>query len=104
MEARGKFQTIWQYQVRDECIAQFKEVYAADGDWAKLFSGVPGYVKTELIQDCDHQNRFITIDYWESREAFLNLRRKVGPRYRDLDIRTERLTVSEIHLGYFTEL
>lgn len=104
MDSHKKFRTIWEFQVRDECIAQFKEVYAADGDWAKLFSMIPGYLATELIQDCDHQSRFVTIDYWESREDFLNLRRKVGPQYRDLDIRTEQFTVSERHLGYFTEI
>jgi len=102
MESKKKFQTIWEYHVKDEYIPFFKEVYAPDGDWANLFSRIPGYVKTELIQDCDQQNRFVTIDYWESREDFLNLRRKVGPEYRDLDIRTEQLTLSEKHLGYFT--
>ena len=101
METQKNFQTIWEYHVMDEHIAQFKQIYAADGDWVKLFSKFPGFLKTELIQDCDHNNRFITIDYWMSRGDFLNMRGKIGPEYQELDIRTEKFMLSENHLGYF---
>lgn len=92
---------MWEYLVKDEYLTQFRKVYAADGTWTQLFRTMPGYLKTELIQDCDRQHRFITIDYWESRCDFLNMRHKIGAEYRDLDIRTEDYTESERHLGYF---
>lgn len=101
MEPEKHFQTIWEYHVREEHLMQFKEVYGAEGAWVQLFSELPGYLKTELIQDCDHQNRFITIDYWESRDDFINMRDKLGREYRDLDIRSEEYMESESHLGYF---
>lgn len=97
----GKFCTVWEYRVRDEFLPQFKEVYASDGDWVKLFNKTRGFIKTELIQDVRDNNRFITIDYWDSRSDFMNMREQAGPEYQDLDIRTEKFTISETHLGYF---
>ena len=101
MESRGYFQTIWEYRVRDEYLARFEQVYATDGAWVRLFSTVPGYLRTELIRDCEHRNRFITIDYWRSRDDFLRMREEAGPEYRALDIETEVFLQSERHLGYF---
>lgn len=104
MPSLGKFCTVWEYQVREEFLPQFKEVYASDGDWVKLFTRAHGFIKTKLIQDVRDNNRFITIDYWESRSDFINMRDQSGPEYQDLDIRTEKYTVSETHLGYFQDV
>lgn len=101
MASQKAFRTIWEYQVRDECISEFKEVYASDGDWVKLFSKSHGYIKTELIQDINDQNRFITIDYWDSHADFMEMKRNAESEYQDLDKKTDKFTLSENHLGFF---
>lgn len=102
MTSQSKFQSIWEYEVRDSFRAEFIEAYDSNGLWAKLFGQCKGYLKTELIEDLNQQNRFITIDYWQSHSAFSVMKNTVTDDYKKLDAQCEAYTHSENHIGFFS--
>lgn len=61
---------IWQFQVTPGHVAEFERHYGPDGSWVKLFEQAAGYRGTVLLRDRAHPLRYITIDTWESIEAY----------------------------------
>ena len=98
------FVYLWAYRVLPECLDAFQEIYGPEGSWVELFRLAPGYLDTQLLQDRNESDRFITIDRWESEEAFVSFRARFAREFDDLDRTGERLTVGETALGEFRPL
>ena len=94
---------IWDFQVRPGCEAVFLEHYGADGSWARLFRRAEGFIETALLQDRTAERRYLTIDRWQSAEAYEAFRRQFAAQYGELDRQCETLTVSERCIGAFDE-
>jgi heme-degrading monooxygenase HmoA len=92
---------IWEYRVSPENIEAFRAAYGPDGPWVRLFTGQPGHLRTELLQDRDDPGRFVTIDHWASRDDFETFDRARRAEFASLDGECERLTESERRLGEF---
>lgn len=95
------FVYIWEYEVAPEHVGEFERLYGPDGDWARLFRRHPGYLRTELHRDLGRPRRYVTVDYWGSRQARDELRTRFEREWEELDARGERLSVAESHLGDF---
>jgi len=95
---------VWSYVVRPECLSAFRTAYGPEGDWVRLFRRDPEYVRTTLLGDRDNPTRFMTIDFWASREACLSFRERFRGEFETLDKRFDQLTVHESHLGDFEVL
>ena len=67
---------VWSYVVRPECLSAFRTAYGTDGDWVRLFRRDPEYVRTNFLGDRDNPTRFMTIDFWTNREAYLSFRER----------------------------
>ena len=91
----------WEFVVRPSCVAEFERIYGSDGDWARLFRRAPGYRCTELHRDRTQPTRFLTLDFWDSREACDRFRRAHAEEYAALDARCEALTEREREIGRF---
>ena len=61
---------LWEYRVRPGAEAQFREYYGPNGHWAKLFRRASGYLGTALYHDREQADRYLTMDFWESEDAF----------------------------------
>lgn len=68
------------------------------------FRQASGYIETLLLQDRSSALRYITIDRWQSEEAYRALRAMYARRYDELDRERQKLTIREILLGEFGEL
>lgn len=101
MNSEKGIQTIWEYEVRSNHIAQFQNTYVPNGNWVRLFQKCPGYLKTELKRNLDTPNRFLTVDYWQSYSDFSSMKLIIADEYRILDKLCEVYTLSENHLGVF---
>ncbi|MBN4081200.1 hypothetical protein JYT44_02425 [Caldithrix abyssi] len=101
MNSTTELQSIWEYIVPNEYLTDFIKTYSPDGDWVKLFQQCQGYIKTELIRDIYQPDRFITIDFWQSHNAFSAMKETIGDEYKKLDKHCEAFTSSENHLGFF---
>ncbi len=95
---------VWSYVVRPECLPAFRTAYGPDGDWVRLFQRDPEYIRTNFLGDLENPARFMTIDFWTSREACLSFRDRFRSEFEALDKSCDRLTVQESHLGDFEVL
>jgi len=92
---------LWEFRVAPARRDRFEAAYAPDGDWVELFSQAPGYRGTQLLHSADEAGRYVTIDRWDSREAFLAFKRAHAEAYCRLDRQCEPLTLSEKPIGAF---
>jgi len=63
----------------------------------------PGYIETLLLREPANPLRFITIDRWESLEAYQSFRSRFCHEYAELDERRQHLTTKETLLGEYDE-
>ena len=96
-----RFAYIWEYIVKEEYLDDFKQVYGADGDWVKLFKKAEGYHFSELHQDISNPNRFVSVDYWNSRADRDSFQKQFSEEYKILDKRCEKFTIQEKPIGDF---
>ncbi|WP_162374458.1 putative quinol monooxygenase [Pseudoxanthomonas sangjuensis] len=95
------FVAVWEFEVREECIAEFVALYGGDGEWAALFRKHAGYLDTELLRDAGNPTRFLTIDRWTSQAAYDDFLASAKPDYAAIDALGEAFTVSERLVGRF---
>lgn len=95
---------VWEFRVRDQQLASFVAAYGPEGHWVQLFRRASGYLRTELFRDLDDPARFVTVDYWTSREAALELRVRFRNEFEALDAQGEEYTLEERQLGEFEVL
>ena len=85
-------------QTRGRC--GFREHYGPDGHWVRLFRRAAGYIGTELYQDRKEPRRYLTIDHWESLDAYDRFRQRFAAEFDAMDRRCEAFTESESELGH----
>jgi heme-degrading monooxygenase HmoA len=95
------FVRIWQFRARPDKAAEFRAVYGPLGEWAALFRGRPGYVGTELLESTSEPTAYVTLDRWESAEAWEGFLRIWAKEYAALDRRCEALVLDEEEVGAF---
>lgn len=95
MISKPGFAYIWEYRVRPGRGRDFEEAYGAGGPWVALFERAPGYRRTELYRIRRAVDRYLTIDYWVSREAWQAFRETFSAEFEALDARCEELTIEE---------
>src|SRR5579864_3209629 len=92
---------VWEFIIRAERAGEFEAIYGPQGDWAQLFAKAEGYRETQLLRDTSNPSRYVTLDFWTSREAYEGFRREHEREYLALDERCERLTLKEHKWGEF---
>ena len=95
------FAYLWEYLVRDDHVDEFRLIYGPHGKWVELFSQSNGYMETELHRDITNPSRFLTIDYWVSKEARDQFQEQFASDFAALDKTCEALTVEEHFVGDF---
>jgi heme-degrading monooxygenase HmoA len=95
------FLIIWEFLVKPGCEAEFERAYGPAGDWSALFRRGRGYLGTELLRDERLPRRYITIDRWDTPEAYHAFQTAHRQAYEAVDAHCEDLTESETELGLF---
>jgi len=96
------FVIVWQFEVTEEQTTGFEAAYSADGSWARLFRHSAEYLGTELLRDAYVPGRYLTIDRWQSEDAFRAFRKQHDADYEALDRACDALTASEQRVGAFS--
>jgi quinol monooxygenase YgiN len=99
-----RYLAIWQFQVKNDCVADFERIYGPNGLWAQLFRQSSEYLGTELVRDLDRSGKYLTIDRWTSREALQKFKRQFAVEYAALDKTCDQLTASEDLVGDFESI
>ena len=100
MAAAG-FTTLWEFTVLEARQREFESRYGPDGDWVQLFRRAAGYIGSELLQDRADPLRYLTVDRWQSLEAWRDFRSRFAAEYERLDRELEGLATREAPLGEF---
>jgi heme-degrading monooxygenase HmoA len=96
-----KYVYIWEYKVNFNFINEFERHYNSQGSWVKLFKKANGYIETHFFKDKTEINRYVTVDYWESYEAYKTFREKFSFQFDELDNKCEQYTIKENKIGDF---
>lgn len=96
-----KFLVIWEFRIRRASRKNFMDAYGPEGEWAKLFSSDKNYIGTELIHYLNAPRTYWTLDFWTSRRAYENFRKRNAAEYKRIDALCENLTESEREIGRF---
>jgi len=102
--AEGRHLIIWEFHIRPEQEALFEQTYGPEGRWAKFFKQSVGYIGSELILDFKDSLRYVTLDFWESREAYEVFRGEHQAEYEAIDQDCEKMTESEVEVGRFERI
>ena len=98
---KHSFIVVWEFRVPVRQRRAFEKAYGPDGGWARLFRTGEGYIGTELLRDQETPGRYLTIDYWMSKRAFINFKKQKRAEYEALDRNCAALTQREKMLGEF---
>jgi heme-degrading monooxygenase HmoA len=90
------FVRIWRFRAAAGREREFEQLNDSSGAWAQLFRVASGYLGTELQRVVGSPREYLTIDRWESRDAWLAFRQQHAAAYESLDHQAEPLTESEV--------
>ena len=79
------YTSLWEFTVPPARQAEFEAHYGPAGAWVRLFRRGAGYLGSELLQDCKDPQRYLTVDRWESVEAWRAFRSRFAADYERLD-------------------
>jgi heme-degrading monooxygenase HmoA len=96
-----RYSYIWAFHVEPTRRAEFEQCYGPTGPWSQLLRRADGYIETLLLRDTADASRYVTIDAWQSVEAYRAFRVRFAREYEDLDRACAALTSSESSLGEF---
>jgi heme-degrading monooxygenase HmoA len=95
------FVTLWEFEVKSGSEELFDQAFGPEGEWVRLFRRNARYRGTRLLRDVGRDRVYVTMDLWESREAYEEFREKWTSAYAENDRRCEGLSVVEKHLGTY---
>ena len=95
---------IWEFCPKAGSERRFEEVYGSNGMWARFFRQDQEFIGTELIRDFRVARRYLTLDFWTSREAYEQFRMRHANKYQALDQECDALTEREREVGRFERL
>ena len=98
------FVYVWEFQVDETRSVDFERHYGPCGTWAALFARAPGYLGTQLLRDEATPGRYLTIDRWQSAEAYRAFRARYDAEYAALDRQCGAYTRQERAIGSFAEI
>ena len=95
------FVALWEYEVKPGCEERFENAYGPAGDWARLFQSDSNYRETRLLRDSVRPAIYLTLDFWNSCEAYEQFMAAHKDRYKMLDAAGEELTSKERLIGWY---
>jgi len=95
------FVALWEYEVKPGGEERFEKAYGPEGELVRLFRSDSNYRETRLVRDTFCAAIYLTLDFWESREAYEKFLAEHRVEYKAVDDATESLTNNERRLGWY---
>jgi heme-degrading monooxygenase HmoA len=93
------YRLVWEFEAAAGRVAEFEQVYSAQGRWVNLFRRSADYLGTELYKHTNNPQRFVAVDIWRSRTAYEAFRKQNAADYAALDQWCRQLLDHERMLG-----
>jgi len=104
MATDWRYLVVWQFRPQPGSEQLFEEAYGPRGPWARLFATGAGFIRTDLTHDLDDPRRYLTLDFWISKEAYKAFRARHAREYAAIDRECEALTADESLVGEFSRV
>jgi hypothetical protein len=95
------FLILWEFEVKPGCEERFEKVYGPGGEWARLFRTDSQYKETQLVRDSFRAASYLTLDFWNSCQAYEEFLRVHRAEYEAIEKLGEKLTLKERRMGWF---
>jgi len=95
------FVALWEFEVKPGDEEKFGKVYGAYGAWARLFGRDVAYRGTRLVKDVERERVYLTLDFWETREAYEKFKKENAAEYERIDRECEGMTAREKKVADF---
>ncbi len=95
------FVALWEYEVKPGYEERFEKGYGPVGDWARLFRSDANYRETRLLRDPFRPAMYLTLDFWNSREAYEQFMEAHRDECKALDAAGEESTSEERRIGWY---
>jgi heme-degrading monooxygenase HmoA len=92
------FVALWEYEVKQGCEKRFEEAYGPDGGWVRLFRSNANYQETRLLRDALRPMIYLTLDFWNSRDAYEEFMAKHQAEYKRTDAIGEQICYLPSHM------
>lgn len=89
------YRVIWEYKVKPKAISKFEVMYGSKGEWVKFFKASKAYQGSELLLDDESELIYITMDFWESEEAYNDFLKANKEKFEILNQKGKAFTKSE---------
>ncbi|MEZ5095415.1 MAG: hypothetical protein R2731_04475 [Nocardioides sp.] len=84
--SRTSFVRVWGFEVPVEHQSDFEATNGVFGDWERLFSRVPGYVRTRVFRDVavarDGTTSYVVVDEFADEKAWSEFEQTWGQDYQ----------------------
>jgi heme-degrading monooxygenase HmoA len=95
------FVALWEYEVKPGSEKRFEEAYGPAGGWARLFRSDSNHRETRLLHDPVRPAIYLSLDFWNSREAYEQFMAAHKDKYKKLEAAGEELTSKERRIGWY---
>lgn len=95
------FVALWEFEVKPGSEEKFEDIYGTQGTWVRLFRKSTEYRETRLLKDAIRERVYMTLDFWESRDAYDIFKKLHKTEYDSIDRACEGLTLCETKIGEF---
>jgi heme-degrading monooxygenase HmoA len=95
------FVALWEYEVKPGGEERFEKAYGPEGGWARLFRSDANYIDTRLLRDPFRPTNYLTLDFWNSREAYEQFMATHKKQYKALDAEAKEFASKERRIGWF---
>jgi heme-degrading monooxygenase HmoA len=94
-------EVFYRYRVHPQQVRAFEHAYGPSGPWVALFRQHPGFRRTRLFRHKSQAQVYITVDVWDSKEAYDEFRTARADEYNRLDTQFTLLKLEEHFLGFY---
>ena|SRR5436853_5682111 len=95
------FVALREYEVKPGSEKKCEEAYCLAGGWVRLFRSNSNYCETRLLRVHFRTAIYLTLDFWNSHEAYEEFMATRKDEYKALDAAGEELTSNERRLAWF---
>ena len=95
------FVILWEFEVKPGNRVGFQRAYGSFGAWVKLFRRDPRFRGTQLVHDPSRDDRYFTLDFWDSETAYHHFLTTNRQAYEELDTSLQDLTLKQRHVISF---
>jgi hypothetical protein len=96
------YNIIIEFTVDPEMLPAFKAAYNPDGQWPQFLKQADGYIQSRLLADDEHDDVYLTIDRWLTKQHFNDFNNGFADAYRKLDIQLESVAGVKRRIGGYT--